>query len=107
MVYFDVRSTARPGEAEIRQTAQGERIIYLRRNVVETQDDDGKGYSYDEAVFTMPPDRTDTLEQIRMAEDDWWLYAGSESNRAPDIRERVDSLEEAVLVLSEIIMGGE
>lgn len=107
MVYFDVRSTAKPEEAEIRQTTQGERIVYLRRDIVETRDDDsGKDYGYDEAVFTLPSDRDDTLEQIKAAADDWWLYA-SQAETTPSVRERLADLEDAVLMLSEIIMGGE
>lgn len=104
MIYLDVHASAAPEEAEIRQTAQGETIVYLRCDITEDQSEEG-GYVYDEAVFTLPRDRSDTLEQIVAAADDWWLYA-SQPDAAPGIRERIANLEDAVLTLSEIIMGG-
>ncbi len=107
MIYFGAHSTARPEEAEIRQTAQGEQIIYLRRNVVETQGDDDKGYSYDEAVFVLPDDRSgETVSSITANFAEWWAYAAHCHDKTPTADERISDLEDAVMTLTDLLFGG-
>lgn len=56
-------------------------------------------YVFDEVVFELPMDRTDTDEEIREDFAAWWAYGSQDEEEPLTLEERVEMIEE-------ILMGG-
>lgn len=80
------------------------RNVRLTDHVTEKVTEDGQTmYAYDEAVFALPEDRTETAEDILAAFDDWWAYGAQPDETPATLEDRINELEDLVFTL----FGGE
>jgi hypothetical protein len=84
----------------IENLPDGTRVVRLADHVQIVPDEwmDGEPsthYEYDEVVFEMPEDRTDTVEDVTEDFDDWWVF-GQEEYEEPTLEERLAELEDIV-----------
>lgn len=99
MLLRDSRSDALPVNVTIDRRDDKVRVR-LTDNVRSETVDDQNVFVFDEVVFDMPADRTDTDEEIHEDFAAWWAY-GSQDEEAPL------TLEERVEMIEEILMGGD
>lgn len=98
MLLKDTESNVQPYAVQVEEH-EGRKTVRLADNIRQEQREDCSVYVYDEVVFELPADRTDTDEEIREDFDAWWAY-GSQDEEAPM------TLEERVEMIEEILMGG-
>lgn len=66
------------------------------RLAADIKEEDREGqtiYVYDEAVFTLGTDRTETAEEIQSNFDAWWAYGIQPEEPMPTIEERLELVE--------------
>jgi len=101
MLHTNVMSTARPDSVVVEQR-DGDRRVLLRDNIEEittTEDEiEQTTYLYDEVVFLMPEDREETIESITSNFASWWAYGAQPEEPAPTLEERVQALEDVILM---------
>ena len=100
MLLVNTKSASRPPRVDI-ETLESKRRVILADHIEQVEDpEEGTGFVYDEVVFFMPDDRSDTLAEIEANFADWWEY-GKEDFKEPTLEERVSDLEALFLALTE------
>lgn len=101
MLHTGVMSTARPSSVVVEQR-DGDRRVLLRDHIEEVRITEGKVkqtvYQYDEVVFIMPEDREETVESIVENFSSWWTYGAQPEEPAPTLEERIQVLEDVILM---------
>ena len=104
MLYENASSTERPNAVTV-ESLPDRTIVRLIDNIEEstvTEDDISyTKYTFDEVVFDLPDDRTETIESITEDFNNWWLY-GSVEHEEPTLETRVQNLEELLFGLMEV-----
>lgn len=67
--------------------------VRLAADIKEEDREGQKIYVYDEAVFTLEADRTETAEEIQSNFDAWWTYGIQPEEPMPTIEERLELVE--------------
>lgn len=103
MLYLGTQSTVEPEKVIVEILPDGECIVRLADHVKVVEDEGFDGepsshYEYDEVVFNLPDDRTDTAEEIEEEFDAWWLY-GQDDEEESTLEQRLSDLEDIVFGL--------
>lgn len=100
MLLVDTKSASQPPRVTL-EYPEGKTRVCLADNIKRVEDsEDGVGFVYDEVVFFMPEDRTDTLAEIEANFAAWWEY-GQVDIKEPTLEDRVSDLEALILILTE------
>ena len=101
MLHSNVMAAEKPEAVVIEQLPGGTRRVVLSRNFVEHQDEDGKSWVGEQAVFTLEYDRSEGKEEIEAGFDGWWQYASccDIGGKEPTVEERLESVENAILTM--------
>ena len=100
MLNVKVQSSCDPARVVIENLPEGRCVIRLTDHVTERTEEESTVYEYDEVVFDLPEDRSETVASINDAFAAWWEY-GQQEQEAITLEQRVSDLEELVLVLME------
>lgn len=93
MLLRNTESSVRPTAVLLDRLEDGTANVRMAVNIRE-EDRDGQAiYVFDEAVFTLGNDRTETAEDIASEFDAWWVYGTQEDEAAPTLEERVELIE--------------
>ncbi len=112
MLLRNTESTSRPSGVLLDRYQDGTATVRLADNIRTEQREGSEGqdeqtvYIYDEVVFLLGPDRQDTIGDIQRNFDDWWAYGCGEDEGTPTLEDRINALEDSVMELAEIIIGG-
>ena len=79
---------------------EGQRVL-LSSNVHQIEDEGSVGYEYDEVIFLMPSDRTETIQSIEENFEAWWEFGQQEVESEPSLEQRVSDLEDIIIGLME------
>lgn len=101
MLLKDTRSSERPSAVLIDEQEDGSRIVRIAGEVTEIQEDGQTVYQYDEVLFVLDAERTETAEDILADKDVWWEFGSQEEEPMPTLEERVAMIEDY------LISGGE
>lgn len=99
-MFRGTESSVRPAPVVAYQRPDGITSVRMANDIREEDRDGQTIYVYDEAVFDLGADRTETAADIEAAFDGWWLY-GTQPDEAPM------TLEERIEIIEEILTGGE
>ena len=100
MYLQNTESNLRPPVVVLNELEDGTKSVRLADNIREVETEDGATmYVYDEAVFTLEADRTETADDILEDFADWWEYGIQPEEPLPTLEERVEMIEE-------LLMGG-
>ena len=94
MLNKKVNSSIRPIEVEVFPTKH----CYMRKNIVQIQSEEGEYFEYDEVFFISDA----TKEEIEANFDTFWVD-GIGYGIVVSIEERLDSIEETVEMLMEVM----
>lgn len=100
MLNVKVQATTEPPRVTMETLPDGRTSVRLRDNVVTLETEDGTVYEYDEVVFDLPEDRTETVESIEQAFSGWWAF-GQQADEVITLEQRVSDLEEMILSMLE------
>ena len=100
MYLQNTESNLRPPVVVLNELEDGTKSVRLADNIREVETEDGAiMYVYDEAVFTLGADRTETADDILEDFAAWWEYGIQPEEPLPTLEERVEMIEE-------LLMGG-
>ena len=100
MYLQNTESNLRPPVVVLNEMEDGTKSVRLADNIREVETEDGATmYVYDEAVFTLEADRTETADDILEDFTAWWEYGIQPEEPLPTLEERVEMIEE-------LLMGG-
>lgn len=100
MYLQNTESNLRPPVVVLNELEDGTKSVRLADNIREVETEDGATmYVYDEAVFTLEADRTETADDILEDFATWWEYGIQPEEPLPTLEERVEMIEE-------LLMGG-
>lgn len=99
MLLIGTKASTVPAKVSIEKLETKRRVI-LSDHIEQVEDPEDTGFVYDEVVFFMPDDRSDTLAEIEANFDAWWEY-GKEDFKEPTLEERISDLETLVLTITE------
>jgi hypothetical protein len=78
------------------ETEEG-KVVRLADNIRQEEEDGQTVYTYDEVLFTMDPDRTETAEDIAEDFDAWWEFGSQPEEPEPTLEDRVSAIEEFLI----------
>ena len=85
----------------------GRKVVRLADNIEKIVKEDEHGeqtvYQYDEVLFELDADRTETEVDILENFADWWTYGSEPEEALPTIEERLSLVEDVLME----ILGGE
>ncbi len=85
----------------------GRKCVRLADNVQEEVREDEHGeqtvFVYDEVLFELDADRTETAQDIEDHFSEWWIFGSEPEETLPTVEERLDAIEELMME----ILGGE
>ena len=96
----DTRSGSIPPRVILEVLPEGQRVL-LSSNVHKVEEEDNISYEYDEVIFLMPPDRTETIQTIETNFDSWWKFGQQEAEDEISLEQRVSDLEDIIISLME------
>ena len=99
MLLTNTESNIRPSAVIVERSPDGVANVRMANNIREEERDGERLYVYDEAVFTLEADRTETAEDIEADFSEWWEFG-----ILPD--EPLPTLEERVALIEDILIGG-
>lgn len=100
MYLQNTESNLRPPVVVLNELEDGTKSVRLADNIREVETEEGATmYVYDEAVFTLEADRTETADDILEDFAAWWEYGIQPEEPLPTLEERVEMIEE-------LLMGG-
>jgi hypothetical protein len=100
MLLVDTKSASQPPRVTL-EYPEGKTRVCLADNIKRVEEpEEGVGFVYDEVVFFMPDDRSDTLAEIEANFAAWWEY-GQEDIKEPSLEDRVSDLESLILAMME------
>ena len=100
MLLVDTKSASQPPRVAL-EHPEGKTRVCLADNIKQVEDpEEGVGFVYDEVIFFMPDDRSDTLAEIETNFAAWWEYGQTELTD-PTLEDRVSDLETLLLMLME------
>lgn len=99
-MFMRSQSSCTPARVVIENLPDGRNIVRLTDNVETIVNEDGTVYEYDEVVFELPEDRSETVSTIESEFSAWWEY-GQQEQEDITLEQRVSDLEEIVLALME------
>ena len=100
MLLHDTRSGSIPPRVILEELPEGQRVL-LSSNVHQVEDEDSISYEYDEVIFLMPSDRTETIQTIETNFDSWWKFGQQEAEDEISLEQRVSDLEDIIISLME------
>lgn len=99
MLYLNTESNVRPSAVLLERHEDGGADVRLADNIREEDRDGQTMYVYDEVVFALEPDRTETETDIQQDFGMWWEYGSQPEEPMPTIEERLELVEM-------LLMGG-
>ena len=98
MLLKDTTGNVRPDIVLMDVLEDGEKVVRISGEVHEETGEDGQvTYRYDEVLFTLGAERTETVEDILEDLDGWWTYGSQEAEAAPTLEERVAAIEDYLI----------
>ena len=96
MLLQNTTSTLEPSPVLMDETEEG-KVVRLADNICQEEEDGQTVYTYDEVLFTMDPDRTETAEDIAEDFDAWWEFGSQPEEPEPTLEDRVSAIEEFLI----------
>ena len=96
MLLQNTKSTLEPSPVLMDETEEG-KVVRLADNIRREEEDGQTVYTYDEVLFTMDPDRTETAEDIAEDFDAWWEFGSQPEEPEPTLEDRVSAIEEFLI----------
>jgi len=96
MLLQNTKSTLEPSPVLMDETEEG-KVVRLADNIRQEEEDGQTVYTYDEVLFTMDPDRTETAEDIAEDFDAWWEFGSQPEEPEPTLEDRVSAIEEFLI----------
>ena len=107
MYFTGTEGTVRPDSVSMCVWPDGRKCVRLSDNIQEIFREDDQGgqiiYVYDEVLFELDADRTETVQDIEENFEDWWIYGSEPEEAPPTVEERLDAIEELMMEM----LGGE
>ena len=97
MLLKNTESSTRPSAVLLDEREDGRKDVRLAGEVREEEREDGKVYIYDEVIFTLDADRTETKEDIEEHFDEWWAFGSQPEEPIPTIEDRVRAIEDFLI----------
>lgn len=101
MLLRNTQGNERPSAVLLDRDEEGKALVRLAANIREEVEEGQTMYRYDEVVFELGSDRTETAEDIAEQFEDWWTYGEN-----ADEEEAEPTLEERVALIEELLLGG-
>lgn len=96
MLLQNTKSTLEPSPVLMDETEEG-KVVRLADNIRQEEEDGQTVYTYDEVLFTMDQDRTETAEDIAEDFDAWWEFGSQPEEPEPTLEDRVSAIEEFLI----------
>lgn len=101
MLHEKVVSGSMPEKVVVEELPGGGRRLVLSKDFAAFENEEGGGYTGNQADCLLPTGREETAAEIAADFDTWWEYAQSydPAGATPTLEERVADVEAAVLAL--------
>ena len=100
MLLTNTESNVRPSAVLLDEKEDGGKIVRMANNIREEERDGQTIFVYDEALFELGEDRTETIEDIEADFNEWWEFGILPEEPLPTLEERVAAIED-------ILIGGD
>ena len=100
MLLTNTESSTRPSAVLMDVREDGTKIVRMANNIREEERDEQTVFVYDEALFELGADRTETAEDIEEDFNDWWEFGIQPEEPLPTLEERIAAIED-------ILIGGD
>lgn len=97
MLLKNTKSTTMPSAVLLKAREDGKKDVRMADNIREEEREDGPVIVYDEVVFVLSEDRTETAEDIEANFEAWWDYGSQPEEPTPTIEDRVRAIEDYLI----------